>query len=42
MNVPGFYGECGLPVGLQVVGARYNDMEVLRGGKIVGEVFNTL
>lgn len=42
MNVPGFYGECGLPIGLTVVGARYSDMEVLQGGKVVGEVFNTL
>ncbi|KAG6032571.1 hypothetical protein E4U41_007204 [Claviceps citrina] len=40
MNVPGFRGQCGLPIGLTVVGSRYSDMEVLRGGKAVGTVFN--
>ncbi|KAG5983113.1 hypothetical protein E4U55_000757 [Claviceps digitariae] len=40
MNVPGFKGKCGLPIGLMVVGSRYSDMEVLRGGKAIGAVFN--
>ncbi|QPH17923.1 hypothetical protein C2857_002849 [Epichloe festucae Fl1] len=41
MNVPGFKGACGLPIGLTVVGSRYSDMEVLQGGKAIGAVFNT-
>ncbi|QUC19801.1 uncharacterized protein UV8b_04042 [Ustilaginoidea virens] len=40
MNVPGFKGQRGLPIGLTVVGSRYSDMEVLRGGKAVGAIFN--
>lgn len=40
MNVPGFKGDKGLPIGLTVVGARYNDLEVLRGGKAVGAIFS--
>ncbi|PWI68483.1 hypothetical protein PCL_02252 [Purpureocillium lilacinum] len=40
LNVPGFVGENGMPVGLTVAGGRYTDMEVLRAGKAIGEVFN--
>ncbi|OAA48470.1 glutamyl-tRNA(Gln) amidotransferase subunit A [Metarhizium rileyi] len=42
MNVPGFFGKCGLPIGLQIVGARYTDVQVLQNGKIVGQLFNRL
>ncbi|KAG6202841.1 hypothetical protein E4U50_006038 [Claviceps purpurea] len=42
MNVPGFRGRCGLPIGLTVVGSRYSDMDVLRSGEAIGAVFNTL
>ena len=39
LNVPGFVGEKGLPVGLTVVGGRYRDLHVLRAGKAIGEAF---
>lgn len=39
LNVPGFVGEKGLPVGLTVVGGRCTDLRVLRAGKAIGEVF---
>ncbi|KAG6088624.1 hypothetical protein E4U15_005543 [Claviceps sp. LM218 group G6] len=42
MNVPGFRGRCGLPIGLTVVGSRYSDMDVLRSGEAIGAVFNRL
>ena len=39
LNVPGFTGENGLPMGLTVVGPRYRDYHVLDVGKRVGKVF---
>ncbi|KAH8812613.1 amidase [Xylogone sp. PMI_703] len=39
INIPGFAGENDLPIGLTVVGARYNDLHVLHAGKGIGEVF---
>ena len=39
LNVPGFAGENGLPIGLTLVGPRYHDLHVLHVGKAVGEVF---
>ncbi|KFY02786.1 hypothetical protein O988_01901 [Pseudogymnoascus sp. VKM F-3808] len=39
LNVPGFVGENGLPVGLTVVGGRGTDWHVLRAGKSIGEAF---
>lgn len=39
LNIPGFAGENGLPVGLTLVGARYHDLHVLHVGKAIGEVF---
>ncbi|OBT87369.1 hypothetical protein VE02_04196 [Pseudogymnoascus sp. 03VT05] len=39
LNVPGFVGKKGLPVGLTVVGGRCTDLRVLRAGKVIGEVF---
>ncbi|OBT48993.1 hypothetical protein VE00_00050 [Pseudogymnoascus sp. WSF 3629] len=39
LNVPGFVGDKGLPVGLTVVGGRCTDLYVLRAGKAIGEVF---
>ncbi|TVY88508.1 Glutamyl-tRNA(Gln) amidotransferase subunit A [Lachnellula willkommii] len=39
LNIPGFAGENGLPVGLTLVGARYHDLHVLHAGKAIGEVF---
>ncbi|KAK2597381.1 hypothetical protein QQS21_006005 [Conoideocrella luteorostrata] len=42
MNIPGFKGALGLPIGLTAIGSRYSDMEVLQGGKAVGAVFNEM
>lgn len=39
LNVPGFAGENGLPIGLTLVGARYMDEKVLYVAKAIGEVF---
>ncbi|KAL2065160.1 hypothetical protein VTL71DRAFT_4301 [Oculimacula yallundae] len=39
LNIPGFAGENGLPIGLTLVGARYTDLHVLHAGKTIGEVF---
>ncbi|KIW01554.1 uncharacterized protein PV09_07031 [Verruconis gallopava] len=39
LNLPGFAGENGLPVGLTLVGGRYHDLGVLRAGKTLGEIF---
>jgi Asp-tRNA(Asn)/Glu-tRNA(Gln) amidotransferase A subunit family amidase len=39
LNVPGFAGENGLPIGLTLVGARYHDLHVLHAGKTIGELF---
>jgi len=39
LNVPGFAGEHGLPIGLTVAGPRYTDLHVLHVGKAIGEVF---
>ncbi|RDW65314.1 amidase signature (AS) enzyme-1 [Coleophoma crateriformis] len=39
LNVPGFKGENGMPVGLTLVTARYRDLHLLHVGKAVGAVF---
>ena len=39
LNVPGFAGENGLPIGLTLVGPRYHDLHVLYAGKAIGDVF---
>jgi Asp-tRNA(Asn)/Glu-tRNA(Gln) amidotransferase A subunit family amidase len=39
LNVPGFAGEDGMPIGLTVVGPRYRDLHVLHAGKAIGEIF---
>lgn len=39
LNLPGFAGENGMPVGLTLVGPRYTDQHVLHVGKAMGEVF---
>ncbi|KAJ6101778.1 hypothetical protein N7486_004205 [Penicillium sp. IBT 16267x] len=39
LNLPGFAGENGMPIGLGLVGARYDDLHVLHAGKAIGEVF---
>ncbi|OAA59659.1 amidase [Niveomyces insectorum RCEF 264] len=39
VNVPGFEGANGLPIGLSLVGPRYRDRHVLAVAKAVGEIF---
>jgi Asp-tRNA(Asn)/Glu-tRNA(Gln) amidotransferase A subunit family amidase len=39
LNVPGFAGENGLPIGLTLVGPRFHDLHILDAGKAIGEVF---
>lgn len=39
LNIPGFAGDHGLPLGLTVVGPRYCDLHVLNMGKRIGKVF---
>lgn len=41
LNIPGFAGESGLPVGLTMVSGRYCDMHVLHVGQAVGDVFES-
>jgi len=37
--VPGFTGPNGLPVGLQLVGRRFEDAQVLAATQTVGNIF---
>jgi Asp-tRNA(Asn)/Glu-tRNA(Gln) amidotransferase A subunit family amidase len=39
LNVPGFVGEDGMPIGLTVVGPRYHDLSVLYAGEAIGKIF---
>ncbi|KAM0716415.1 hypothetical protein Q7P37_007860 [Cladosporium fusiforme] len=39
VNVPGFKGENGMPIGISLVGPRYTDRNLLAVSKRVGEVF---
>lgn len=39
VNIPGFKGENGLPVGLSVVSSRYRDQHLLRVCREVGKIF---
>jgi Asp-tRNA(Asn)/Glu-tRNA(Gln) amidotransferase A subunit family amidase len=39
LNVPGFTGQDGLPIGLTLVGPRYGDLHVLHAGKAIGHIF---
>ncbi|KAL2752328.1 hypothetical protein ACRALDRAFT_2112342 [Sodiomyces alcalophilus JCM 7366] len=39
VNIPGFQGKNGMPVGVSLVGPRYNDRRLLRVSKKVGEIF---
>lgn len=39
INIPGFSGEKGLPLGLTVVGPRYHDLQVLHVAKGIGQIF---
>jgi Asp-tRNA(Asn)/Glu-tRNA(Gln) amidotransferase A subunit family amidase len=39
VNVIGFQGENGMPVGLTLVSARYTDRHVLHAAKTIGPLF---
>ncbi|KAI8961288.1 amidase signature enzyme [Daldinia sp. FL1419] len=39
VNIPGFKGENGMPIGLSLVAPRYHDRHLLTVSKAVGEVF---
>lgn len=39
MNIPGFGGENGMPVGLSLVTPRYKDRKLLAVSKVVGKIF---
>jgi Asp-tRNA(Asn)/Glu-tRNA(Gln) amidotransferase A subunit family amidase len=39
VNVPGFKGENGMPIGVSLVAPRYHDRRLLAVSKKVGEVF---
>ena len=39
LNLPGFAGENGMPIGLTIVKPRYNDMSELHVGKAIGHIF---
>ncbi|KAH7463332.1 hypothetical protein FOMA001_g18238 [Fusarium oxysporum f. sp. matthiolae] len=39
LNVPGFRGDHGMPIGLSLVAPRYRDRHLLEVGKTVGEIF---
>lgn len=39
LNVPSFTGEHRLPIGMTLVGPRYGDMQLLRAGKTIGDLF---
>ncbi|KAK7570488.1 hypothetical protein V3481_019345 [Fusarium oxysporum f. sp. vasinfectum] len=39
LNVPGFKGDHGMPIGLSLVAPRYRDRHLLEVGKAVGEIF---
>ena len=39
LNIPGFAGENGLPIGLTAVGARFTDRHLLHVATTLGPVF---
>jgi NCS1 family nucleobase:cation symporter-1 len=41
VNIPGFKGENGMPVGVSLVAPRYHDRHLLAVSKKVGEIFET-
>lgn len=41
LNVPGFVGPSGLPIGLSLISGRYRDQHLLRCGQAVADVFVT-
>ncbi|KAJ5740998.1 hypothetical protein N7493_000870 [Penicillium malachiteum] len=41
INIPGFAGENGLPIGLSLVSSRYNDLYLLQVAEAVGSLWET-
>ncbi|PSN69367.1 Asp-tRNA Asn/Glu-tRNA Gln amidotransferas-like protein subunit A [Corynespora cassiicola Philippines] len=41
VNVPGFKGEAGMPIGLSLVASRYRDQYLLRVSREVGKIFES-
>ncbi|KAH7171329.1 amidase signature domain-containing protein [Dactylonectria macrodidyma] len=39
LNIPGFQGSNGMPIGVSLVAPRYRDRHLLKVGKAVGEIF---
>ena len=39
VNVPGFKGQTGLPIGLSIVGPRFHDNELLKVAEAIAPVF---
>ncbi|KAF1349203.1 amidase signature enzyme [Lizonia empirigonia] len=39
VNIPGFQGKCGMPIGISLVAPRYHDRHLLAVSKRVGEIF---
>jgi Asp-tRNA(Asn)/Glu-tRNA(Gln) amidotransferase A subunit family amidase len=39
LNIPGFQGEHGMPIGLSLVAPRYKDRHLLLVGEQVGKIF---
>lgn len=41
VNIPGFKGENGMPIGVSFVAPRYHDRRLLAVSKAVGEIFES-
>ena len=39
VNIPGFAGRGGMPIGLSVVCGRFNGLHLLYAGKAIGAIF---
>lgn len=41
INIPGFAGENGMPIGLTLVTPRYYDVNALHMAKVIGRIFQS-
>ena len=41
VNIPGFKGEHGMPIGLSLIAPRYRDRHLLKVAKVIGKIFET-
>ena len=39
VNIPGFAGSNGLPLGLSLIGSRYTDRKTLHAAEAIGKIF---